>query len=59
MKPPPPQAALLAASLAWNYQRSKRNRPTISQFTRRHPVVFVLGWTALNAWLPDHILKER
>jgi len=54
----PPQGAVLAAALAWNYQRSRHGKVTLSQFARRHPVVFVVGWAGLTGWLVPHILDR-
>ena len=55
----PPQAAVLGAALAWNYQRSCVGKGTLSQFAREHPSVFIVGWAGLNAWLIPHILATR
>lgn len=54
----PPQAAVLGAALAWNYQRSRCGKGTLSQFARSHPAVFVIGWAGLNVWLIPHILER-
>ena len=54
----PPQAAVLAGALAWNYQRSRSGKVTLSQFARRHPAAFVVGWGVLTGWLVPHIVLE-
>jgi hypothetical protein len=54
----PPQGVALAGALVWNYSRSKRGKVTLSQATRRHKVVFVVGWSLLSAWIVPHILTD-
>jgi hypothetical protein len=52
----PPQAYLVAAGLAWNWQRSRVGKPTISMFCRRHRRATVavvggaLGWFLPHIW---------
>jgi len=54
----PPQGAVLAGALVWNFQRSLVGKTTISMLLRRHPVAFALGLAAVNAWLVPHILND-
>lgn len=54
----PPQAAVLAGALVWNYRRSKVGKVTLSQFSRRHKAVFIVGWAGLTYWLVPHILND-
>ena len=54
----PPQAFALGGALVWNFSRSRNGKVTLSQFTRRHKVAFVVGWVGLNVWLVPHILDR-
>ena len=54
----PPQALALGAVLGWNYRRSRTGKVTLSQFARKHPAAFVIGWAGLNVWLVPHILER-
>ena len=54
----PPQGALLAAALGWNYQRSRVGKKTVSMWGREHPVVTGLALVAFNAWIWPHLYKE-
>jgi hypothetical protein len=51
---PPPQAALIAAALFWNYARSRNDRRTISQYARHHKKVAVPALIVGAAWLVPH-----
>jgi len=51
----PPQGAVLAAALAWNYQRSRTGKPTISQTARRHPIASAALLLGFNAYIWPHI----
>lgn len=53
----PPQAAVLAGAIVWNIQRGRAGKVTLSQFSRRHKVAFVVGWGVLTGWLVPHILE--
>ena len=55
----PPQAAVLGAALAWNYQRSRAGKTTISQLARRHPIVTAVVLIAGNGWLVPHLYLRR
>ena len=55
---PPPQTALIGAGLAWNYQRSRVGKTTISQYSRSHRGGFLISWAALT-WLVPHILRRK
>lgn len=54
MTPPPPQAALIGVALAWNYQRSRVGKRTISMWARRHKRVAVPAVVVGSAWLVPH-----
>jgi hypothetical protein len=55
----PPQGAVLAGALVWNYTRSKRGKTTISMLARRHPIVSGGMLVGFNAWIVPHLyLKE-
>jgi hypothetical protein len=55
----PPQAYLVLGGLAWNYQRSRVGKPTISMFCRRHPAAFAVAASAVNAWIWPHIYRKE
>lgn len=48
----------MLGGLGWNYVRSRRGKPTISQHLRRHPIATATGLVAINAWLVPHLFKE-
>lgn len=50
MTPPPPQAALIGAALAWNLHRSTHGKRTISRWACEHKPAA----TAFAGWLLIH-----
>jgi len=55
----PPQGAVLAGALVWNFQRSRVGKTTISMFARRHPLATAVVLVVGNAWIWPHLyLKE-
>lgn len=58
MTPPPPQAFVLGAAIAWNVHRSRTGKQTISQWVRRHKVLGVVGWLILTAWIVPHWWRD-
>jgi len=55
----PPQGAVLAGALVWNFQRSRVGKTTISMFARRHPLVTAVVLVVGNTWIWPHLyLKE-
>jgi hypothetical protein len=54
----PPQAYLVAAGLAWNWQRSRVGKSTISMFCRRHRCATVAVVGAALGWFLPHIWHD-
>lgn len=57
MTPPPAPAAVIAAGLAWNYQRSRKRdpkRPVISRWACQNKKVAVPVAVAFSAWWVGH-----
>jgi hypothetical protein len=55
----PPQGAVLAGALVWNFQRSLVGKTTISMLARRHPLVSAVALVGFNAWIWPHLYRPR